>query len=142
MENKREGDRHAGSTRRSPPDHHCWVMENKRGESHAGSARCSPRSVTRKKGEREGLGRRSWRLTGERGGHMRRDVDRERRERVRESRFQRKNEERRIDWSSLEPSWLVRARQEAFGKGTRKHGPHMSAPTLCPVTLRPCFVIQ
>jgi hypothetical protein len=89
MENKREGARHVGSTRRSPPDHHCWVMENKRGESHAGSARCSPRSVMRKKGEREGLGRRSWRLTGERGGHMRRDVDRERRERVRESRFHR-----------------------------------------------------
>jgi hypothetical protein len=40
---------------------------------------------TRKKGEHEGLGRKSWRLTGERGGHRRRDVDGERRERARET---------------------------------------------------------
>jgi hypothetical protein len=40
---------------------------------------------TRKKGEHEGLGRKSWRLTGERGGHGRRDVDGERRERARET---------------------------------------------------------
>jgi hypothetical protein len=39
----------------------------------------------RRKGECEGLGRRSWRLNGERAEHGRRDIDGERRERARET---------------------------------------------------------
>jgi hypothetical protein len=68
-------------------------MENKReGGGHVGYARRSLGFATRKKGECEGPGRRSWRLTGERAGHGRKERReraghgwRERRERVRET---------------------------------------------------------
>jgi hypothetical protein len=71
-------------------------MENKReGGGHAGYARRSLGFATRKKGECEGPGRRSWRLTGEREereqgtGGKREEREQgtggERRERVRET---------------------------------------------------------
>jgi hypothetical protein len=106
-------------------------VENKReGERQAGS-------TTRKNGKREGLGRRSWRLTEERGGPGRRDE--ERRERVRHTAgfTQRMRRE-----ESTRTFTIREGVTGSFRKGTRKQGPHMSVLTLRSVVLRPCFTIQ
>jgi hypothetical protein len=83
-------------------------MENKRGERHARSTRRSPRSATRK-GECEGPGRRSWRLTGERAGHG----WREKREGERDSRFHRG---RMRSEESTGAAWNLRGRCGRDGK--------------------------
>jgi hypothetical protein len=106
-------------------------MENKReGERQVGS-------MTRKNGEREGPGRRSWRLTRERGGHGRRDG--ESRERVRwiADFTQRMRRE-----ESTGTFAIGVAAMGSFRKGTGKCEPHMLVLTLCSVVLHPCFTMQ
>jgi hypothetical protein len=106
-------------------------MENKReGERQAGS-------MTRKNGEREGPGRRRWRLTRERGGHGRRDG--ESRERVRQT----TDFTRRMRREESSGTFVIgAAAMGSFGKGTGKCEPHMLVLTLCSVVLHLCFTMH